>query len=198
MVVGLHLLAAHRARLGERLLAQVVGAEAAEGVDRPHQEGRAERRERLGAGLERLARLVDERLERRVVGDLGLAGAAHHDGLEVLAAEDGADAAAPGDTLAVAPVMSHRGDAHAMLARRTDRDRVRVGALGVDQRRHGLARRLAPELRRRLQRGARLGYQQVGRRGRAAGDHHRVEARALERRREAPAEGRVEEEAGQR
>src|SRR5207245_3830936 len=105
VVVELHLLAGDGPRLGERLLAQVVGAEAAEGVDGPHQERRAERRERLGAGLERLARLVDERLERRGVGDLGLPGALHDDGLEILAAEHGADAATPRAALTALPVV---------------------------------------------------------------------------------------------
>src|SRR6185369_12720433 len=84
VIVQLHLLPRDGARLGERLLTQVVRAEAPERIDRPDQERRAEGRERLGAGLERLARAVDERLEPRGVGDLGLAPALDHDGLEIL------------------------------------------------------------------------------------------------------------------
>ncbi len=90
--------------------------------------------------------LVDERLERRGVGDLGLASAPDDDRLEVLRAEHGADAAPPRHALAVLPVVGHRREPHAMLARRADRDRVDVGALGVDQRLHRFARRLAPEM----------------------------------------------------
>ncbi len=45
------------ARLRECLLAKVVGAETAEGVDGADEERRAEGRERLGPGLERLPRL---------------------------------------------------------------------------------------------------------------------------------------------
>src|SRR5439155_7274241 len=61
VIVKLHLLAADGPRLRERLLAQVVGAETAERVDRADEERRAEGRQRLGPGLERLARLLDER-----------------------------------------------------------------------------------------------------------------------------------------
>jgi len=63
-------------------------------------ERRAVRRQRLGAGGQRLARLLEQRLERRRVGDGRLTRAAHDDRLEVLAAEHGADAAAARDALA--------------------------------------------------------------------------------------------------
>jgi hypothetical protein len=126
------------------------------------------------------------------------AAAPHHDGLEILRAQHGADAAPPRDALAILPIVGHRGEAHAVLTRRADGDRVRVGALGGGQRVHRLARRPAPDVGRGLHLGARLGHREIGRRRRAATDQHGVEARALERRREAPAERRIEKEAGQR
>src|SRR5262249_55481030 len=110
----------------------------------------------------------------------------------------GADAAAPRYALAVLPVVGHRREAHAVLAGRADGDRVGVAALGFTQRVHGLARRPAPELARRLHLGARLGHRQVRRRRGTAASEPGAEASALECRGEAPAEGRIEEEAGQR
>jgi len=86
----------------------------------------------------------------------------------------------------------------ALLARRADRDRVGVAALGEDERLHRVPRRVPPELIRGLEEGARLRHHQIRRPGRATRDDDRVEARALERRREATAEGRVEEEPRQR
>jgi len=59
-------------RLGEGLLAQVVGSQRPQRVDRLDEEGRAVRRERLGAGRERLATLVEQCLEGRRIGDSGL------------------------------------------------------------------------------------------------------------------------------
>src|SRR6185503_20002345 len=103
--VRLHLLAADRARLREGLGLEVVGAEAAERVDRTDEEGRAERGERLRAGLERLASAVDQRLQRRRVRDLGLARALHDHRLHVLAAEHGAEPAPARHTFAVLPVV---------------------------------------------------------------------------------------------
>ena len=63
---------------------------------------------------------------------------------------------------------------------------------------HRVAGGLPPERARRLQLGARLGDLDVHRLGGAAGDHDGVEAGALEGGGEAAAEGRVEEEAGER
>src|SRR4030095_3834470 len=61
---GVHLLARDRHRVGEDLLAEVVGAERTEDVDRLHQERRPVGGERLGPGLERLPPLLQQRPPR--------------------------------------------------------------------------------------------------------------------------------------
>src|SRR5207247_9238611 len=96
--------------VGEGLLTQVVGPQTAEGVDRADEKRRAEGRQRPRARLERLARLLDERLQRRRVGDLGLASALDDHRLEVLGTEHGADAATARHALTVLPVMRHGGE----------------------------------------------------------------------------------------
>ena len=198
VVVRLHLFAADHPRVREHLGLEIEGAERAQRVDGADQKRRPIRRQRLGARGQRLARLVEQRLQRGRVGDGGLPPATDHDGLEVLAAEHGADAAASRDALAVPPVVRHRGEAHAPLTGGTDRDRVSIGALGGDECRHAVASRAAPERVGGLDRRTLFGHDQVRRRRRASGDAHRVEARALERGGQATAERRVEEEAGQR
>src|SRR5205823_11444333 len=110
--VRLHLLAADDACLVEDLPPQVVAAERAEGVDGTDEERGAKGRERRRPLLERLARLLQQGLERRGIGDLRLARALDDDGLHVLAAQHGAEATAAGDGLAVLPVVGERGKAH--------------------------------------------------------------------------------------
>ncbi len=197
MHVGVHLLAGDGDRLREHFRAQVEGAERAQRVDRLHQERRAVGGERLGAGLERLALAVEERLERGGIRDLGLARARHHHRLHPLAAQHRGQPAAAGEGLAVLPVGAHRGEADQALAGGADRHHVRVPALDAVDRGHGVARALPPEGAGGAHLRAGLGDLHVDRLGGAAGDHDRVEAGALHGGREAPAEGGVEEEAGQ-
>ena len=179
VVVGVHLLAGDGERLGEGLLAQIVGAERAQRVDRLDEEGRAVGGERLGAGRERLAPLVEELLQERGVGHLGLPRARHHDRLDVLGPEHGGDAAAAREALAVLPVGAHRGEAHQVLAGGADGHHVRVAALrgldGVDR----VAGGLAPEGARRLHLDARLRHLEVDGLGGAARDDDGVEAGPL-------------------
>src|SRR2546430_17173306 len=82
--------------------------------------------------------------------------------LELLGAEHDAEAAAPRNTFPVLPVVRHRRVAHSPLARRADRDRVGLWAFRGDDRLHRVPRRAPPEIMRRLELGARLGYQ-IGR-----------------------------------
>src|SRR4029453_12824732 len=78
VVVLLQRLAADRPGLGEDLGLEVVAAERAQRVDRADEKWRAEGGQRLRPGAQRLARLVEQRLERGGVGDRGLARASHH------------------------------------------------------------------------------------------------------------------------
>ena len=196
--VRVHLLAGDRHRVREDFLAQVVGAERAQRVDRLHQERRPVGGERLGAGLERLALLLEQGLERGRVGHLRLARARHDHRLDPLAAEHRGEPAAAREGLAVLPVGAHRREAHEVLAAGPDGHRVHVAALDRLDGVHRVARGLAPEPARRLELGARLGDLDVHRLRGAAGDHDGVEAGALHGGGPAAAEGRVEEEPGER
>src|SRR5205085_5204141 len=162
VIVRLHLLAADGAGRGEDLAAQVVAAERAERVDRPHQERRAERRQGLRALLERLPRLVEQGLERGRVRQLRLARALHHERLDVLAAEHRAEAAATGDALPVLPVVGHRREPHTPLAGGPDGDRVGVGALGPAEGADGVAGVTAPQRAVGREPGAALVVDDVG------------------------------------
>ena len=113
VIVRVHLLAGDGERLGEGLLAEVVGAERPQRVDGLDEERRAVGRQRLGPRRHRLAPLVDEGLERRRVGQLGLARPRHRHRLDVLGAQHRADAAAAGHALAVLPVGGQRREADA-------------------------------------------------------------------------------------
>ena len=198
VVVLLQRLAADRSGLGEDLALEVVAAERAQRVDRADEKRRAEGGQRLRAGAQRLARLLEQRLERSRIGDRGLARAPHHQRLDVLAAEHRADPTSPRHALAILPEVGHGGEAHALLAGRADGDGVRVPALDLEQRIHRLPRRAPPQMGGRLQLRAVLVDAHVGRRRRAAGEDDGVEAGALERGREAAPEGGVEEETGER
>ncbi len=198
MVVLLERVAVDQLGLGEDLLLEVVGAEPAQRVDGAGEERGAVEGEVGGPLLHRLPGLLDQLLQAGRVGHGGLPGPGDGDRLQVLGAEDRADPPAPRHSLPVLPVVGETGVAHPVLPGRADRQRVGVRALRRLDRLHGLPRGPPPHGPGVAERRAGLVDGEVDRVRRPAGDQHGVEAGALEGRREAAPEGRVEEEPGQR
>jgi hypothetical protein len=108
------------------------------------------------------------------------------------------ETAPPREGLAILPVGAHRRKPDEMLAAGPDGHGVRVAALHRLDGVHGVTGGAAPEPARRPQLGPGLGDLDVNWLVGAAGDHDGIEAGALQGGRPAPAEGGVEEEAGER
>ena len=197
-VLLLQALARHPLRQVPGLVAEVARADGAQLVEEVGEHGGSILGEAGGAGAHFLAVIADVGLELGLVGEGGAAGALDGDRLELFGAHHRAHAAAPGDALAVLPVVAGAGEAHQVFPGRADGQHVGLGALDGLNGLHRLAHRLAGEAAGRAEVGAVLVDDQVARFLGAPGDHQKIEPGALEGRREAAAEGGIVEDAGER